>query len=149
MENPKIKIIREFKEYAYYNPLNVFKELKKTGTNINIFGNQVAICISEEDISFYIWFGIVGDIFNTKKIDVETIPFNHSIILKTKEETTYTIYFQSYLNRFFMLLSSSKRSKESQSLLEDMYGDDIFHIYGIWEVKLSKEFEQELFYSED
>ena len=48
-----------------------------------------------------------------------------------------------------MLLSSSKRSKESQSLLEDMYGDDIFHIYGIWEVKLSKEFEQELFYSED
>ena len=67
-ENPKIKIIREFKEYAYYNPLNVFKGLKKTGTNINIFGNQVAICISEEDISFYIWFGIVGDIFNTKKI---------------------------------------------------------------------------------
>ena len=54
MENPKIKIIREFKEYAYYNPLNVFKGLKKTGTNINIFGNQVAICISEEDISFYI-----------------------------------------------------------------------------------------------
>ena len=48
-----------------------------------------------------------------------------------------------------MLLSYSKRSKESQSLLEDMYGDDIFHIYGIWEVKLSKEFEQELFYSED
>lgn len=48
-----------------------------------------------------------------------------------------------------MLLSSSKRSKESQSLLEDMYSDDIFHIYGIWEVKLSKEFEQELFYSED
>ena len=66
-ENPKIKIIREFKEYVYYNPLNVFKGLKKTGTNINIFGNQVAICISEEDISFYIWFGIVGDIFNTKK----------------------------------------------------------------------------------
>jgi hypothetical protein len=29
MENPKIKIIREFKEYAYYNPLNVFKGLKK------------------------------------------------------------------------------------------------------------------------
>ena len=50
-ENPKIKIIREFKEYAYYNPLNVFKGLKKTGTNINIFGNQVAICISVCTIS--------------------------------------------------------------------------------------------------
>ena len=91
--------------------MNVFKGLKKTGTNINIFGNQVAICISEEDISFYIWFGIVGDIFNTKKIDVETIPFNHSIILKTKEETTYTIYFQSYLNRFLYCCHPPKEVK--------------------------------------
>lgn len=149
MEKTKIEIIREFKEYAYYSPLNVFKGLKKTGTNISIFGNQVAVCISEEDIPFYIWFGIVGDIFNTKKIEVKTIPFNHSIILNIKEETTYTLYFQTYLDRFFILLSSSKRSKESQSLSEDMYGDDIFHIYGIWEVKLSKKFEQELFHSED
>ena len=85
MENPKIKIIREFKEYAYYNPLNVFKGLKKTGTNINIFGNQVAICISEEDISFYIWFGIVGDIF-LAKLRIKSKTTKNNVISSYKED---------------------------------------------------------------
>ena len=85
MENPKIKIIREFKEYAYYNPLNVLKGLKKTGTNINIFGNQVAICISEEDISFYIWFGIVGDIFYSK-LRIKSKTTKNNVISSYKED---------------------------------------------------------------
>lgn len=143
MEYSEIKIIREFKEYAYYNPIGIFKGLKKTETDINIFGNQIAICVSEEDIPFYVWFGIVGDIFNTKKKNVVKISSNSFTLSNIKD--SHTAYFQNYLDRFFMMLSYSKRSKEAQSLSQDMYGDDILHIYGIWEIELPEDFKDKIF----
>lgn len=145
-----IKIIKEFKEYAFYKPFGVFKELKNTGTDINIFGTQIAICLSSEYVREYIWFGIINDIFNTKKIDIESISsdwlfLNNIIDVKSNMSEKFTIYFQNYLNKMYMMVSSSKRSREAESLAEDMYGDDILHIYGIWEVELSENFKNSLY----
>lgn len=148
METTSIKIIKTFDEYAFYKPFGVFKEVKKIETDVNIFGRQISICISSEELKQYIWFGIVDDIFNTKKIKLESVNSDWDFLVKIINKNNYenyTIYFQNYLDRFFMMVSSSKRSKESQSLAEDMYGDDILHIYGLWEVELSEELIRKLY----
>jgi len=124
----------------------------------------------ENNITFSFQF----DIFNTKVyraskadfeyygIDVEILnelEIKFNLIKKAKLNKDYfslhfrepsdfgtcNIAFQKDINHFFLIIYSSKRSREAQSPAEDMYGDNILYIYGIWEVELSEEFKKKVF----
>ena len=154
-----------FNTYAFYQPFGQFKYLQKTKSEINIFGSQTALCISSDYLDSYIWFGISNDIFNTKRIRYD---FESSISLSQMEELSeiaksfdinidngyflfqknryrnLSLLFQFYLGSIYMMVCSSRRSREAQSPAEDMYGDDVLYVHGIWEVELSEEFKKKV-----
>ncbi len=154
-----------FDTYAFYQPYGHFKYLHKTKSEINIFGSQTALCISSNKIDGYIWFGISNDIFNTKKVNydfessislsqiqelseiVKSFDIsveNNYFLFQKKRYKTLSILFQFYLDSVYMMICSSKRSREAQTPAEDTYGDDILYIHGIWEVELSEEFKKKI-----
>jgi hypothetical protein len=166
MEKNKIIKKEYFDTYAFYQPYGEFKFLQKTKSEINIFGSQTALCISSDNLDCYIWFGISNDIFNTKKLryDFEsTIPssqmkdlnsianqFNINIEngyfqFNKNRYKNITLLFQHYFGKIYMMVYSSTRSREPQSLAEDMYGDDIMYVHGIWEVELLEQFKKNIF----
>lgn len=155
-----------FDTYAFYQPFGQFKYIQKTKSEINIFGSQTALCISSDNLDSYIWFGISNDIFNTKKMrydfestislsqmkEISEIANSFDINIENGyflfQENRYrnlSLLFQFYLGSIYMMVCSSARSREAQSPAEDMYGDDLLYVHGIWEVELSGGFKKNIF----
>lgn len=90
----------------------------------------------------------IGSEFGLEKVLLRRDNFSYQF----KSEKIYDYYlaiFKKYGKDHFCMIYGVRRERESKSMAEDMFTGNILFVFGIWKVKLSKEFEQELFHSED
>ncbi len=170
MEKDKIKLIKKI-DYFYANTIKSHDFSKfKVGCVVIFPLTKSHIIKIENDIAFSFQF----DTFNTKiyrasKADFEYYGFSKEIldeienkfnlIKKTGLNKNYfslhsrvssdfgtcVLAFQRNNHQIFMVIYSSKKTREAQSQAEDMYSDDMLYIHDIWEVELSKEFKEKVF----
>ena len=88
---------------------------------------------------------LISNNFSTEFLKVVSLKFNLSYTdgaVKLKNgEITATLSVKKEEKKYFMAIYSFDDGESRR--------EPNLYIYGIWEVKLSKEFEQELYYSED
>ena len=88
---------------------------------------------------------LISNNFSTKFLKIVALkfdlPYTNGVIKLKNRETTATLSVKKEEKKYFITIYSFDDGESRR--------EPNLYIYGIWEVKLSKEFEQELFYSED